>query len=72
MKRETETTRTRNTVSAAAAPTVAERLSRSVLVGFFTVSALIGIWSIAALAGGLATAGPTAMIVGFFTAVLGV
>lgn len=71
MKKAYENTRTRQTV-AVVAPTVGERISRSVVLGFFGVSALIGIWSFAAVIGGLVIAGPAAMARGFVTAVLGI
>ncbi len=70
MKQSTETTRMR-TGAAVAAPTVTDRISQSTVIALFAVSALIGIWSFAAVIGGLVTAGPTGLIKGFFIAVLG-
>ncbi len=75
MKKAYENTQTRQKTrqtAAIVAPTVGERISQSVVLGFFGVSALIGIWSFAAVIGGLVTAGPTAMARGFVTAILGI
>ena len=71
MKKATENTRTRTTATTLSAPTVSERISKSVIVGFFGVSGLIGLWSIAAFTGALITTGPAAMFRGFVTALLG-
>ena len=70
MKKTTEAIRTK-TGATTAAPTVADHLSKSAVVGIFAVSALIGFWSFAAVIGGLAAAGPAGLVKGFFTAIFG-
>ena len=69
----TETTRTRVNTGVTATPTVEERISGSTIAAFFAGSALIGLWSMAAMVGGLVTAGgPVGLVKGFTQAVLGV
>ncbi len=69
----TEKTRTRTQAQAIATPTVEQRISGAVMATFFAGSALIGIWSVAAMVGGLVAAGgPGALFRGFAQAVLGV
>ncbi len=71
MKKPTETTRTRTTTTTTATPTVSERISRTMIIGFFGISGLIGLWSLAAFTGALIIAGPAALLQGFVSAVLG-
>ena len=67
----TETTQTRTRTAATA--TVEERISGTIMASFFAGSALVGVWSVAAMVGGLVTAGgPGALVKGFVQAVLGV
>ncbi len=56
-----------------AIPTVEERVSDSFMAAFFTVSAIVGLSSVAAMVGGLVAAGgPTALAKGFILAVVGI
>ena len=71
MKKATETTRTRTTTTTTTSPTVSERISKTMIIGFFGVRGLIGLWSLAAFTGALITAGPATLFRGFVTAVLG-
>lgn len=68
-----ENTRNRVYAHATATPTVEQRITGAVMATFFAGSALIGIWSVAAMVGGLVAAGgPGALFRGFAQAVLGV
>ncbi len=68
----TETTRIKNDVRVNATPTVEQRISGSIMAVFFAGSALVGLWSVAAMVGGLVTAGgPAELARGFARAVLG-
>ena len=70
--RATEITRTRVNTAATTTPTVEERLSATAVGSLFAGSALIGLWSFAALVGGLVEAGgPVGLVGGWFRAVSG-
>ncbi len=67
-----ETTRVQTKATVTAVPTVEERISGSVLTTLFAGSAVIGLWSFAALAGGLVAAGgPIGLAGGYVRAVTG-
>ncbi len=69
----TETTRTRVNTAATATPTVEERLSATAVATLFVGSGLIGVWSFAALVGGLLEAGgPVGLAGSWFRAVSGI
>ena len=71
MKRTTTQVKVQSTVTAA--PTVEERISGTVVVSLFAGSAVIGLWSFAALVGGLITSGgPIGLAKGFVQAVTGI
>ncbi len=69
----TEITQVRTRTAATAPPTVEERVSGTIMAAFFAGSTLVGLWSVAAMVGGLVTAGgPGALAKGFAQALLGI
>jgi hypothetical protein len=72
----TETTRTRvqtgtNTV-ATTKLTVREKLNAAIIASAFAGTAIIGLWSLAALVGGMiAAGGPLGLVKGYFLALTG-
>ena len=70
--RATENTQARTRTTATTTPTVGDRIGATVMASFFAASALIGLWSFAALVGGLvAGGGPLGLAEGYFRAVTG-
>ncbi len=74
--RATETTRTQTrtrTNTAATTLTTSDKANAAIIASAFAGTAIIGLWSLAALVGGLiAAGGPWGLVKGYFSALAGI